>query len=90
MPRPSATAGQTTFTYSGLMPGIAGDNAPSILNRSYPITAEVEVPAGGGDGMIVTQGERWGGFGLSMLKGKPVFDYNAACSRNSVGRASSP
>ena len=55
-PRPSATAGQTVFTYSGEMPGIPTGNAPSILNRSFTITAEVEVPQGGGDGMIVTEG----------------------------------
>src|SRR4029077_17814500 len=76
-PRPSAIAGQTVFTYSGVMPGIPLSNAPSILNKSYTITAEVEVPQGGGDGMIVTAGGRWGGFGLYMLKGRPVFDYNA-------------
>jgi arylsulfatase len=76
-PRPSATAGQTVFTYSGVMPGIATSNAPNILNRSYTITADVEVPQGGGDGMIVTTGGRWGGFGLYLLKGKPVFNYNA-------------
>jgi arylsulfatase len=58
------------------MPGIPLGNAPSILNRSYTITAEVEVPQDGGDGMIVTQGGRWGGYGLYLLKGKPVFDYN--------------
>ena len=75
-PRPSAIAGQTVFTYSGLMPGIPLGNAPSILNRSYTITAEVDVPEGGGDGMIATEGGRWGGFGLYLLKGKPVFDYN--------------
>jgi arylsulfatase A-like enzyme len=75
-PRPSATAGQTVFTYPGEMSGIPLSNAPSILNRSYTITAEVDVPKGGGDGMIVTEGGRWGGFGLYMLKGKPVFDYN--------------
>jgi hypothetical protein len=34
------------------------------------------VPAGGGDGMIVTNGGRFGGIGLYLLKGKPVFDYN--------------
>ena len=76
-PRPSATAGQTVFTYAGVLPGIPLGNAPSILNRSYTITAEVEVPQGGGDGMIATEGGRWGGFGLYILKGKPVFDYNA-------------
>jgi hypothetical protein len=43
---------------------------------TYTITAEVDVPQGGGDGIIVTNGGRWGGFGLYLLKGKPVFDYN--------------
>jgi hypothetical protein len=75
-PRPSPAAGQTVFNYSGVMPGIPLSIAPSILNRSYTITAEVEVPQGGGDGMIATEGGRWGGFGLYVLKGKPVFDYN--------------
>jgi hypothetical protein len=76
MPRPSATAGQTVFTYSGVTPGIAVGNAPNILNRSFTITAEVDVPQGGGNGMIVTEGGRWGGYGLYVLNGRPVFDYN--------------
>ncbi|HWY47421.1 MAG TPA: hypothetical protein VNX70_08565, partial [Bryobacteraceae bacterium] len=75
-PRPSLTAGRTEFTYSGVNPGIDLGNAPSILNKSYRITADVEVPQGGGNGMIVTEGGRFGGFGLYMLKGKPVFNYN--------------
>jgi hypothetical protein len=75
-PRPSATAGLTVFTYSGVQPGIPTANAPNFLAKSYTITAEVTVPAGGGDGMIVTNGGRFGGIGLYLLKGKPVFDYN--------------
>jgi len=75
-PRPSATAGKTVFTYSGVNSGIDAANAPNILGKSYTITAEVEVPQGGGDGMLVTMGGRWGGFGLYLLKGKPVFNYN--------------
>jgi arylsulfatase A-like enzyme len=75
-PRPSATSGQTVFTYSGVLPGIATANAPKYLARSYSITAEVDVPEGGGEGMLVTQGGIFGGFGLYVLKGKPVFDYN--------------
>jgi arylsulfatase A-like enzyme len=75
-PRPSSTAGKTVFTYTGVNPGIATANAPSLLAKSYTITAEVTVPQGGGDGMIVTTGGRWGGYGLYLLKGKPVFDYN--------------
>jgi Sulfatase len=74
-PRPSATAGQTVFTYSGEMAGIPTGNAPNILNRSFKITANVEVPENG-DGMIVTLGGRWGGYGFYLLKGIPVFDYN--------------
>ena len=75
-PRPSAIAGKTVFTYSGEIPGIPLGNAPSILNKSFTITAEIEVPKGGGDGMIVTAGGRFGGYGLYLLKGKPVFTYN--------------
>ncbi len=75
-PRPSATAGKTVFTYAGVMPGLPMANAPNVIGRSYKITADVDVPQGGGDGMLATAGGRWGGWGLYMLKGKPVFDYN--------------
>ena len=75
-PRPSATAGRTVFTYTGVNPGINSSNAPNILGRSYSMTAEVDVPQGGGDGMIATMGGRWGGWGFYMLQGKPVFHYN--------------
>ncbi len=75
-PRPSAVAGRTVFTYFGENPGIPTGNAPSILNKSFTITAEIEVPNGGGQGMIVTDGGRFGGYGMFVLKGKPVFVYN--------------
>ncbi|HVS38509.1 MAG TPA: arylsulfatase [Gemmataceae bacterium] len=75
-PRPSPTAGRNAFSYSGEIPGLPTGDAPSILNRDYTITADVEVPEGGGDGMLVTEGGRFGGYGLYLLKGKPVFLYN--------------
>jgi arylsulfatase len=82
-PRPSATAGRTQFTYSGSLTGVPASAAPSILQKSYTITAEVEIPEGGAEGMIVTQGGRFGGYGLFLSKGvagirhgKPVFLYN--------------
>jgi hypothetical protein len=47
------------------------------VGKSHTITAEVEVPNGGGNGMLVTMvGGRYGGYGLYLLKGKPVFGYN--------------
>ena len=75
-PRPSAVAGRTVFTYSGENAGIPVGNAPSILDKDYTITAEVTIPEGGAEGMIVTLGGRFGGYGLYLLKGKPVFVYN--------------
>jgi arylsulfatase len=75
-PRPSAVAGKTVFTYTGETPSIPVGNAPSVLDRDYTITAEVTIPEAGADGMIVKMGGRFGGYGLYLLHGKPVFDYN--------------
>ena len=75
-PRPSAVAGRTVFTYIAENAGIPVGNAPSILDRDYTIAAEVTIPKGGAQGMIVTMGGRFGGYALYLLKGKPVFVYN--------------
>ncbi len=75
-PRPSATAGRDVFTYAGELAGLPISDAPSLLNKSYTITAEIEVPATGAEGMIATLGGRFAGYGLYLLKGKPVFTYN--------------
>jgi len=58
------------------MTSVPNGNAPSILNRSYAFKAEIEVPQGGAEGMLVTQGGRFGGYGLYLLKSKPVFLWN--------------
>src|SRR5262249_40287382 len=75
-PRPSLSAGRTQFTWSGQITGTPNGAAPSILDSSFHFTAEVEIPQGGAEGMIVTQGGRFGGYGFYVLKGKPVFLYN--------------
>ena len=82
-PRPNLTAGRTVFTYSGELSGVPASAAPRILDKSYTITAEVEIPEGGAEGMIVTEGGRFGGYGLFLSKGefgvgrgKVVFLYN--------------
>lgn len=75
-PRPSSTAGRSDFTFPGRMTGISNGVAPSILNASYTFTAEVTVPEGGGEGMIITQGGRFTGYGLFLRKGKPTFVWN--------------
>lgn len=75
-PRPSATAGRDEFVYTGELSGLPAASAPDPLNRSYTITAEIEVPEGGGEGVLATFGGRFGGYGLYLLEGKPVFTYN--------------
>ena len=76
LPRPSIVAGRDEFTYTKPIVGVPLGTAPSILNKSFTITADVEVPSGGGNGMLVTAGGRFGGWGFYLLKGKPVFVYN--------------
>ena len=73
-PRPNLTAGRKVFTYSGELIGVPASGAPVILNKAYTITAEVEIPEGGAEGMIVTQGGRFGGYGLFLSKGEFGFD----------------
>ena len=75
-PRPSLTAGRNVFTWRGELTGTPNGDAPSILDSSYHFKAEVEIPEGGAEGMIVTQGGRFGGYGFYVLKGKPVFLWN--------------
>jgi arylsulfatase A-like enzyme len=76
-PRPSLAAGRRVFTFSGeTVTGIPWNDAANLLNTSYTITADIEVPQGGAEGMIHTNGGRFGGYGFYLLKGKPVFVWN--------------
>jgi arylsulfatase len=75
-PRPSLTAGRNVFTWTRPLTGTPNGDAPSILNASYTFKAEVEIPQGGGEGMLITQGGRFGGYGFYVLKNKPVFLWN--------------
>jgi arylsulfatase len=74
--RPSLTRGRTEFTLYPGMVRIPEGSAPSILNKSFRVTADVTIPANGADGVVVTQGGRFNGWGLYLLDGKPVFHYN--------------
>ncbi len=81
--RPSTTAGRSVFEYSGELSGVPPACAPNILAKDFTIEAKIEVPEGGGEGMIVTEGGRFGGYGLFLSKGldgfrrgKVVFLYN--------------
>lgn len=75
-PRPSLSAGRTEFVWTRPITGVPNGDAPSLLNASYTFKAEIEVPQGGAEGMLITQGGRFGGYGFYVVKNKPVFTWN--------------
>jgi len=76
--RPSNIRGLSEFTYYDGMVRIPEGNAPDLKNKSFGISAVVNIPDDGAEGILMTQGGRFAGLGLYMLKGKPVFHYNLA------------
>lgn len=75
-PRPNITAGRKEYVYTEPMIGLPQGDSPILLNTSYTITADIDVPQGGGEGMILTSGGRFAGYGFYLLKGKPTFVWN--------------
>jgi len=74
--RPNITAGRTEFVYTSPMVGLPQGDSPLLLNTSYTLTADIDVPEGGAEGMILTSGGRFGGYGFYLLDSKPVFLWN--------------
>jgi arylsulfatase len=56
--------------------GLPDAASPPMCNKSWTITADVEIPDGNANGMIVTHGGLEGGYGLYLRDGKPTFVYN--------------
>ena len=73
--RPDVMGGRTSVTFGEGMKGMGVDIFISTRNTSYTITAEVDVAANG-NGVIVCQGGRFGGFSFYVKGGKPAFTYN--------------
>jgi arylsulfatase len=76
MGRPSLAGDRKTFTYYPGQVGLPNEAAPRILNKSWTLKADIEVPDAGAEGMIVTHGGLVGGYGLYVRDGKPTFVYN--------------
>jgi arylsulfatase A-like enzyme len=73
--RPSLIEGRTTFNYfQGAH--IPDSSAAPTQNRSYTITAYVDIPKEGADGVLVAVGGVVGGFSLYVKGGRPVYEYN--------------
>lgn len=74
--RPDLMAGRTSLTVYEGMTGMSENVFINTKNRSHTITAEVEIPEGGANGVILAQAGRFGGWSLYMKDGKPVYTYN--------------
>jgi arylsulfatase len=74
--RPDLMAGRTSLTLGEGMTGMLENVFINIKNRSKTITAEIEIPQGGANGVILTQGGRFGGWSLYLKDGKPAYTYN--------------
>ena len=74
--RPDLMAGRTTLTVHEGMIGMSENVFINMKNRSHTITANVEIPKGGANGVILAQAGRFGGWSLYMKGGKPIYTYN--------------
>jgi arylsulfatase A-like enzyme len=74
--RPDLLEGRTSLTLSEGMAGMSENVFINIKNRSLSITADVQVPQGGANGVILAQGGRFGGWSLYFKDGKPTYSYN--------------
>ena len=74
--RPDLMGGRTSLTLSEGMLGMSGSVFIDIKNRSLSITADVEIPQGAANGVILAQGGRFGGWSLYLKDGKPTYCYN--------------
>jgi arylsulfatase len=74
--RPDLMAGRTSLTVHEGMVGMSENVFINIKNRSHTITADVEIPKGGANGVILAQAGRFGGWSLYLKDGKPAYTYN--------------
>ena len=74
--RPDLMGGRTSLTVFEGMTGMTENVFINTKNRSHTITAEVQIPEGGANGVILAQAGRFGGWALYLQEGKPTYTYN--------------
>jgi arylsulfatase A-like enzyme len=74
--RPDLMGDRTSLTLSEGMVGMSENVFINLKNRSHSITADVEIPEGGANGVVLAQAGRFGGWSLYFKDGKPVYCYN--------------
>jgi arylsulfatase A-like enzyme len=74
--RPDLLGNRNSLTLYDGMDGMLENTFINVKNHSKQITAIVEIPEGGGQGVILAQGGRFGGWSLYMNDGRPIYTYN--------------
>jgi len=88
--RPSITTGRNSFSYYTSVTGIPEGSAPNTKNRSFSITADVDIAKDGAEGVLVTQGGRFAGWSFFLKDGKPTYAYNFLNSDRTIIQSSEP
>jgi arylsulfatase len=87
--RPQLVKGNSQLLFCGM--GRLSENSVVVMkNKSFSITAEVEVPSSGAEGVIVHQGGAFGGMSLYTKGGKAKFAYNFFGLQTFTTEASQP
>ena len=74
--RPDLMAGRASLALHQGMIGMSENVFINVKNRSHTITAEVEIPKQGANGVLLAQAGRFGGWSLYVKDGKPMYTYN--------------
>ncbi len=74
--RPDLMGPRTSLTLYEGMTGIMENAFINVKGRSYTVTADVEIPAGGANGVIIAQAGRFGGWSMYMKGGRAHYVYN--------------
>jgi hypothetical protein len=75
LPRPTLIRGNSQLFFAG-MGRLSENSVVSIKNRSFAVTADIDVPEAGAEGVIIAQGGRFGGWTVYFKEGRAKFAYN--------------
>ena len=87
--RPTLIRGTTQVFYPG-MGRLSENSVVSIKNKSFSVTADLDVPEAGAEGVVIAQGGRFGGWALYAKDGRAVFVYNVLGIQEFVTTADTP
>ncbi len=73
--RPQLVSGTSQLLFGG-MGRLTENSVLNLKNKSYSVTAELDIPEGGANGVVVAQGGAFGGWSLYLDDGRPTYCYN--------------